>query len=118
MKVRLRKDRCRVFIVFLPAVFLLLIACTSLSATPIAKILDNPRVYSGKPVTISGEVTGVFGLVFVRYFLVKDKTGEIAVVTKRPLPKVRTAITVKGTVREAFALGDKQLIVLVENEER
>jgi len=48
--------------------------------------------------------------------MVKDKTGQIVVVTKKPLPKEGAKITVKGTVREAFSLGDKQLIVIVENE--
>ena len=63
-------------------------------------------------------VTEVFGLFVVRYFVVKDKTGEIIVVTKRPLPSEGTKITVKGTVREAFSIGDKQLVVVLENEEK
>lgn len=96
---------------------LLLLGCNSLLATPIKKVLENPRDYSSKPVRISGEVKEVFSLVVVKYFVVKDKTGEIAVVTKRPLPAEGTKITVKGTVHEAFSIGDKQLIVIVEAEE-
>lgn len=97
---------------------LLLIGCNSLLSTPIKKILENPREFNGKPVRISGEVTEVFSLFVVRYFIVKDKTGEIIVVTKRPLPKKGTDISVKGTVQEAFSIGDKQLIVILENEEK
>jgi hypothetical protein len=51
----------------------------------------------------------------MKYFMVKDKTGEIVVVTKRPLPREGTAIKVTGTVREAFSIADKQVIVIVEN---
>jgi hypothetical protein len=75
---------------------LLFIGCNTLLAAPINKILENPREYSDKPVKISGEVTDVVGLVVVKCFVVKDKTGEIIVVTKRPLPK-------EGTVQAASA---------------
>lgn len=97
-------------------IILLFIGCDSLTATPIKKILDNPRDYSGKPVTISGEVTEVFSLVVIKYFVVKDRTGEIIVVTQKPLPKKGSKITAKGTVQEAFSIGDQQLIVIMEKE--
>jgi cytochrome c-type biogenesis protein CcmE len=111
----MKKRRCLAILIFL-AFNLLLIGCNT--STPINKILENPRDYAGKPVKISGEVTEVFSLVVVKYFVVKDKTGEITVVTKRPLPREGTEITVKGTVQEAFSIGDKQLIVIVENEKK
>lgn len=94
----------------------ILASCAGLFATPIEKILQNPRDYSGKTVTISGEVVEVAGLIFVKYFVVKDKTGQITVITTRPLPRENTEITVKGKVETAFSIGDKQLIVIVENE--
>lgn len=94
---------------------LIFLGCSLLS-TPIKKILDNPRDYSGKPVTVSGEVAEVFSLFVMKYFVVKDSTGEIAVVTHKPLPKKGSRITVKGAVHEAFSLGDQQLIVIVEAE--
>ncbi len=93
---------------------LLLFRCNSLFTTPIKKIQENPRAYAGKTVTVSGEVTRVFSLFVVKYFVVRDKTGEITVVTEKPLPKVGTKIKVKGTVEEAFSIGDQQVIVLVE----
>ncbi len=100
------------------SVILLLIGCSGLFATPIKKILENPREYDGKPVKISGEVTEVFGLFAIRYFVVKDNTGEIVVVTKRPLPGKGIKIAVHGKVHEAFAIGDKQVVVIIENEEK
>ena len=96
----------------------ILAGCAGMFATPIEKILQNPRDYSGKTVTVSGKVTEATGLIFMQYFVVKDKTGEITVITKRPLPRENTEITVKGKVEAAFSIGDKQLIVIVENEEK
>jgi len=95
---------------------LVLLGCVT--STPINKILESPRDYTGKPVTISGEVTEVVSLLVVKYFVVKDNTGKIIVVTKRPLPKEGIKITVKGMVQEAFSIGDKQLIVIVETPEK
>jgi len=96
---------------------MLIAGCGSLMATPIKKILDNPRDYSDKTVTVSGEVTETFSLLVIKYFVVKDRTGEITVVTVKPLPRKGSRITVKGTVQEAFSLGDRQLIVIVEHDE-
>jgi len=93
---------------------LLLCNCSSLFTTPINKILEDPRNYTGKTVTVSGEVTRVFSLVFVKYFVIKDKTGEITIVTEKPLPKIGTKMKVKGTVKEAFSIGDQQLIIIFE----
>lgn len=91
-------------------------SCGSFLSTPIRKILDNPRDYSGKPVVISGEVVEIFSLLVIKYFVVRDKTGEITVITDRPLPKKGAAVTVKGTVQEAFSLGDRQVMVIVEEK--
>ena len=97
---------------------LMLVGCTDLFSTPVKKIIDNPRDYYGKRVTVSGEVTEVFSLFVVRYFVVKDGTGEITVVTKRPLPRKGAKIKVKGIVEEAFSFGEKQAMVIVEDEEK
>ncbi len=93
---------------------LVLSGCSGLFSTPIGKILADPRAYAGKTVTVSGEVTQIFSLVFIKYFRLKDETGEIVIVTDKPLPKVGTKIKVKGAVQEAFSIGDQQLIVIVE----
>ncbi len=93
---------------------LILSGCGGLFSTPIGKILADPRAYAGKTVTVSGEVTQIFSLIFIKYFRLRDETGEIVIVTDRPLPKVGAKIKVKGTVQEAFSIGDQQLIVIVE----
>ena len=96
---------------------LFLCHCHTLFTTPINKILENPRDYAGKTVTVSGEVTRVFSLFIIKYFVMRDGTGEITIVTEKPLPKVGAKIKVKGTVKEAFSIGDQQLIVLFEKND-
>lgn len=93
---------------------LTLLSCSELFSTPIGKILADPRAYAGKTVTVSGEVTEIFSLFFMRYFKLRDKTGEIVIVTHRVLPKVGTKLKVKGGVEEAFSIGDQQFIVIKE----
>jgi hypothetical protein len=104
--------------IFNPLVVLCLLilvsGCDRLFPTPIGKIVQNPRVYQGKQVFISGNVVDVFSFVVLKYFVVRDATGEIAVVTARPLPKKGEPVKVHGTVQEAFSIGDQHLIVLIE----
>jgi hypothetical protein len=86
----------------------------NLSHTPIGEILANPRNYDEKITTISGEVTDRTSLFIVKYFVLKDKTGEITVVTERPLPVIGSKVRVRGKVKESFALGNEQKLVFVE----
>ncbi len=97
-------------------VLVMALSACGISSTPIGKIVEKPRDYAGKTVTVSGEVGDTFSLLVVKYFTVKDSPGELPVVTRRPLPKKGTHIEVRGKVEEAFAVGDKQLLVLVESE--
>jgi len=92
----------------------LCLGCGSLGTTHIKDILDHPRDYEGKILTIRGEVTQVMSLMVIKYFYLKDETGEMIVVTDRPLPNKGEKIKVKGTVKEAFSIGDQHYTVLIE----
>lgn len=81
----------------------------------IEKILSNPKAYEGKVITIEGEVTDQTSFfVVVKFYKLRDKTGEIIVVTKRPLPELRSRVHVTGRIDEAFSIGDQKLLVFVE----
>jgi hypothetical protein len=81
----------------------------------IEKILSNPKAYEGKVVTIEGEVTDRTSFfVIVKFYKIKDNTGEIIVVTKKALPEARSKVLVKGKIDEAFPIGDQKLLVFVE----
>lgn len=93
--------------------------CAMLAAcgftTSIADIQAHPRDYADKEVTVEGEVKDAFGFFMVKYFTLDDGSGEIGVVTERPLPQHGERIRVTGKVREAFSLGDRTALMLVEN---
>lgn len=81
----------------------------------IEMILNNPRAYEGKAVTIDGEVTERTSFfVVAKFYKLRDNTGEIIVVTKRILPEVRSKVSVRGRIDEAFPIGDQKLLVFVE----
>lgn len=86
--------------------------------TPIGSILENPRDYEGKLVKVSGVVTENINFIFVKGFKLKDDTGEIFVITDRILPKVGSTTTARGYIKEGFTIGETQLIVIMEGEEK
>ncbi len=98
------------------ALLMITLGCDQISSTSIGKIIENPREYAGNQVMIKGEVTDAVSFFVVKYFMIKDGSGEIAVVTTRPLPRKGERIRVSGTVEEAFSIGGKQLLVVVEGE--
>ncbi len=88
---------------------------TSIQHAQIEKVLSNPRAYEGKVITIEGEVTDRTAFFSaLKFFKVKDKTGEITVVTKRTLPALKETVRISGRVDEVFAVGDLKIVVLVE----
>jgi hypothetical protein len=83
--------------------------------TDIDKIVNNPGAYAGKEMAIEGEVmdrTALFGV--LRFYKIKDKSGEMIVVSKKSLPEIRSNVGVKGRIDDAFSLGDQKLVVFVE----
>lgn len=91
---------------------------TELHATAIGKINSNPRDYVSKDLIISGSVKERFSLFMVKYFILQDPTGEIYVITDKPLPAVGAKIRVKGQVEEGFSLGDQQYLVFIEKSNK
>ena len=84
-------------------------------STEISRIVSNPRDYAGKEITISGTVADRFSFLVLKYFNLSDSTGNITVVTDKPLPATGSKIRVKGRVKEEFSLGDKQVLVFQES---
>jgi hypothetical protein len=101
-------------VVSIVSICLLAAACGYFFPTKIGDILKNPREYAGKEVTVSGEVKEVLALIVFKSFVLKDETGEIAVITSRTLPAVGQKLKVTGTVKEAFSLGTRNLLVIRE----
>jgi len=83
--------------------------------TSIEKIVSAPGAYTGKEVAVEGEVTdrtSFFGS--FKFYKLKDKSGEIIVVTEKALPEVKSTVNVKGRIDDSFSFGDRKLVVFVE----
>jgi len=88
---------------------------TQTHRTDIDKIMGNPGAYAGKELAIKGEVTdrtALFGA--LKFYKVKDKSGEMIVLSKKSLPEMRSIVSVKGRIDDAFSLGDQKMVVFVE----
>lgn len=88
--------------------------CFKQVATPIGSLLEKPADYENKIITIKGEVTNRMSLLAFKYYVLKDNTGEIKVITKRALPSVGAKVTTKGKIKTAYEIGSLQEIVFVE----
>jgi len=85
-----------------------------LSIAKIGDIIKYPRKYENSEVKIKGIVLERNSYIAFKYFKIADKTGEIIVVTNRMMPTLFSKVTVKGTVKEGFSIGPRQLLVIVE----
>jgi hypothetical protein len=82
--------------------------------TNIGDIVSNPRDYDGKPLTIEGEVKERMSLFAFNSFVIKDESGEILVISTKPMPQVGSKVRVHGKVHEAFSFGSFQKLVFTE----
>jgi hypothetical protein len=88
--------------------------CSRFFATPVKDILDNPAAYEGKTVKVTGSVVDSANLLVVKFYHLEDETGRIIVVARKAVPLRGARVTATGTVHQAFALGDQNLTVIVE----
>lgn len=101
------------------AVFLAGTGCASTpkqkgAGVPIGEIKGHPRDWVGKNVQVSGEVSDAYSLVFYKYFVLKDNTGEIQVVTSKPLPRKGEKLDIQGKVEEGYSIGSESRTIIRE----
>jgi hypothetical protein len=90
-------------------------AACGLGPTPIKEILDRPADFDGKHVTVEGDVVDSANLLVLKFYRLQDATGKISVVTSRAVPRPGAHVKARGRVHQAFALGNDQLTVVVED---
>ncbi len=88
-----------------------------LTSTKIKDILDHPRNYEDKEVTVYGTVTNAVGLLVVKYFEIQDDTGTIKVVTDKLLPTKGEKLKVTGRMA-VIEVGTERWIVLREKSDK
>lgn len=99
--------------VLLAGLALLLAGCASV--TPIGELLDNSTKYDGKTVRVQGEVTESVGLLGRGGYQIKDKTGQLTVISETAAPPRKgSTINVKGVFQAVATFMDKSLAVLRE----
>jgi hypothetical protein len=86
----------------LAALLIVLATCTTAGctgATDIRELLSNAERFDGRTVKIRGTVTDVIRipLIDIRIYNVRDRTGEMVVVTSGALPSRGDRVSVKGT---------------------
>lgn len=109
----------------------LAVAClsTACASTSINRILSDPSRYRNDEVTISGSVTESVSIVDRGAYRIDDRSGQLWVVSTQGVPRKGARVTVKGTIRDAFDLGNlggrlnlppalASGLVLVENSHR
>jgi hypothetical protein len=100
------------------AVLLFLTACGvaySLAPTKIQDILDHPRDFEGKDITLSGTVTNSVSLILIKYYEIQDGTGTIKIVTDKLLPSRGEKLSVTGRMM-VVELGTERWVVIRENQ--
>ena len=98
---------------------LLNVACGvaySITSTKIKDILDHPRDYENKEVSIYGTVTNTVSLLVIMYYEIQDETGSIKIVTDRLLPSRGEKLRVNGRMA-VIEIGTERWVVLRENKE-
>ncbi len=78
-----------------------------LGADHIGDLEQNPAAYQGKTVKIAGTVTNAFQVPFIgaRVYTVRDKTGELPVVTYGELPAVGEKVVARGMFSTVATFG-------------
>jgi hypothetical protein len=100
------------------AVLLFLTACGvaySLAPTKIQDVLDHPRDFEGKDITLSGTVTNSVSLILIKYYEIQDGTGTIKIVTDKLLPSRGEKLSVTGRMM-VVELGTERWVVIRESQ--
>ena len=104
-----------------------LTACSLLTpSASVNRILAEPQRYADDDVWVNGRVTQSTSVLGRGAYQIDDGTGTLWVVSYKGVPRKDARVRVRGTVRDAFDLGDvlelpegmRNGLVLVEQEHR
>ena len=87
--------------------------------TPIREIVASPGKFESQEVKIRGKVTESIKLpILGQSFVVRDDTGEIAVMTNGTLPAPNADVALTGIVKSAAIIGGQSIGLRVEETKR
>jgi hypothetical protein len=99
------------------ATFVFAFSASVYALTPTTKIkdlLDHPRDFENRQITLNGTVTNAVSLLLIKYYEIEDGSGTIKVITDKLLPARGEKLTVTGRMI-VVELGTERLIMLREN---
>ena len=112
------RNRVASTLVLATAALLSLASCSS-NVTSIKTLMSDPSSYDGKTVQVEGNVTSNVGALGMGAYQVDDGTGTITVVTTSGgAPLEGAKVTLEGTFRSGFTLGDKSAAVILEESRK
>ena len=80
----------------------------------IEEILAEPSRYDGKVLTVKGTVRATLQFFGYGGCSLDDGTGRLTVITAGKSRSTGQEVAIKGTVKSAFNLGGKTMVVLIE----
>ena len=93
------------------------LAVSSANTVEIKNLINDSYNYDGKTVQVLGIVSDGYNLGFVKFYRVKDKSGEsIWINTDYICPPDGSRVKVIGRFKQLFKVGDKQMPVIVESK--
>ncbi len=93
------------------------LAVSSTNTVKIKNLITNSYDYDGKTVQVLGIVSDSYNLGFVKFYRMKDKSGEsIWINTDYICPPDGSRVKVTGRFKQLFKVGDKEMPVIIESE--
>ena len=87
-------------------VLVMIALLTPACATSINKVLADPSRYRNREVTVSGSVSDSISVADRGAYRISDRTGQLWVVSTQGVPRTGARVSVKGTIRDVFDLGN------------
>lgn len=117
-----REGRRLVCLLFSIAASLALMGCERLEFgyTKIGDLVKNPSQYGEQEIKIRGKVTDVVKLPFleIKWYMVRDDTGEILVITSATTPGMGSEVRLKGAFGVVAILGGQAIGAHVRESQR
>jgi hypothetical protein len=81
----------------------------------VKEVAGNPRQFTNREIGVTGVVGNNFAVMNIGYFLLLGQDGsQLTVLSNQGNPAPGSQVTIYGTLHQAYAIGSKQMVVLVE----
>jgi hypothetical protein len=88
----------------------------------VSNVLADPRPLIGREITVSGVAGESLSVLGAGYFELNDQKADggimLTVVSNRGMPRAGKQVTVRGTLRQVYAAGAREELILVESPQQ